>query len=534
VRLRGWWTLVLGLSAVAVLAASWGALEFAVRRQQDVERERWREGQREDLRLRLSLFGQEALSAVQTLAAEATETPGLDPARWVSARAGAVGLDELLLLDDAGAVVASAMEPEAEGLLHPEAEFLGHTVAGNPVLWRVWSAQARPWVVGGVVPVRADGRRLRLAGGRRLDHEALTDLVDRAGGRSLAWRTGSTPTDALPVPAGWQLPEALHLELDPGPPPAEPALAALRRPFGIASLGVLLGVWLVSPWLARSLARPIAQLAAASDAVARGERDIRVPARGPRELVELGSSFTRMTESLREAEARMRAAERRGAWREIAQRIAHEIKNALTPLSLAVDNVETASDPARPRPDAVRRSLATAREQLESLDRLVGEFRSFARAPRLSLGPLDAAALCAGARDAVRGIHPSARVELEPGESLPDLRGDAEQLRRALINLVRNAVEASPSTPVVVRWGLGPGPDQWFLQVRDRGPGLSPGQRDRLGEPYFTTKPEGTGLGVAVVLQIVQAHGGEVLWEDRPDGGLSVRVVLPRRPREPE
>lgn len=530
-RLRGWWTLVLGLATLVVLAASWGALEFALRRQQDLERARWERAVQEDVRLRLSLFGQEAFSAVQTLAAEAADTAIADPARWVTDRSQAAGLDELLLLDGDGTVVASAFEPEAGGLPHPEAGFLGSTVAGNPALWRAWSAQSTPWVVGGVVGVRVEGRRWRLAGGRRLDAAALADLVDRAGGAGLHWRSG---VDGVPPPAGWQLPAAMALELDPGPPPAEPALRALRPQFWVWSLVVLVGLWLVSPWLARSLARPIAQLADAADAVARGEREVRVPARGPRELVELGESFTRMTTSLREAEARMRAAERRGAWREIAQRIAHEIKNALTPLSLAVDNVETAVDPARPRPDALRRSLATAREQLESLDRLVGEFRSFARAPRLSWGPVDARALTAAAVDAVRGIHPGATITVESGESLPDLRGDAEQLRRALVNLVRNAVEASPGTPVGLRWGVGPGPDRWFLLVEDRGPGLTPAQRERLGEPYFTTKPDGTGLGVAVVLQIVQAHGGEVRWEDRPGGGLRVHVVLPRRPEEVE
>jgi nitrogen fixation/metabolism regulation signal transduction histidine kinase len=216
----------------------------------------------------------------------------------------------------------------------------------------------------------------------------------------------------------------------------------------------------------------------------------------------------------------------------MARHLAHELKNALSPLALALDNVETAVE----RPDTVARpvlarSLATARDQLASLDRLVGEFRDFARTPGLVFAPADALAVGRAAVASATQVHPATPFSLEETQPVGELSADAEQLRRALHNLLINAAEAAPGRPVVLAVGGGPGRDRWWVAVRDEGPGLPAEIAAHWGEPYHTTKAQGTGLGLTVALQVIEGHGGRLEARPRRGGGLEVFASLPRDPR---
>jgi signal transduction histidine kinase len=549
--LRWRWTL-----ALAVVSAGWIlvvllAVQLALRQEQRDESQRWRDSRRLELHARLELMGRQADDLVELLAASDELLALLAPLAWdEGTRGDAIGswmgrnrarfeLDQILVLDEAGTVLGSALWPELHGRTHPNAGFLWDSLPHSPVLWQSLESDGPRWLLGAVRRLNVVQRSFLVAGALRMDGPALQEIRALLDLKALRWADeGAGSATALVLPAGWQLqPATPSLWVDAGVPRSLLALDALqRRLLALGGLALLSSI-LLAPWLGMNLARPLTRLAGAVREVGRGRRqadDLDLPSGGPSEIRELSRALEELGRELDVAEERMRGAERRAAWREIAQRIAHEIRNVLSPLSLALDNVETAvhrDDPSGRR--ALTSSLRTARDQLESLQRLVGEFSSFARGPQLALAPLDVEAFVESALDAARAAYPQRRFELCRGPSIAGVRADAEQLRRALHNLLKNAAEAAPGGGVELDYGEGPDSDQWWLAVRDQGPGLASEVVQRMGEPYVSTKEGGTGLGLPVVLQIVEAHGGRLEWNLRPEGGLEMRIIVPRQPSSP-
>ncbi len=570
-RLAVQWTLIFGAGVAGLILAAAAAVELQLRAQAGAQERAWQESRRAQLQERLVLLGERA-AAASTELAHGTELPavlaplatdGLGLRRavvdWASENRGRFGVDELLVLDGAGRVVTSAREPASYGRPYPQALQLQAADAQSSVLWRAriqaGPAGASAWMVGTARRLQLLQTSFLVIAGMALDDGALATLAQLASVRSLRWedppRLAATPNEPAPgtptmtvgLPASWRvsgLAEAPRLWADPGPPPGSGVLAATRQRLAVAA-GVLLAVTLLAaPLVARSLAAPLARLTHGVRALGVGAAPraaLDLPRRGPQEVRELSAAVGELLATLAAEQQRARSAERRAAWREIARRIAHELKNALTPVTLALDNVETAvarglDDPAARL--AFKSSLATARDQLRSLDRLVTEFREFARAPRLALADADARALCLSALAGARAAHPRTSFVLQESENPGALRADAEQLRRALHNLLTNAAEAGAAGPVELLHGAGPVEDHWWIAVRDRGPGLPEEIAARLGEPYLTTKDRGTGLGLAIVMQIAEAHGGRLEPRPRPGGGLEMRLTMARRPPQPE
>lgn len=455
-------------------------------------------------------------------------------ADWATRCVRNTGADEVLLLDADGRVLSGAPGTDAVGRVHPRAEDLLGAYPGQPLVFDARDpridADAR-WVVGVGRRIAAGGRTIRCVVGRRLDAARLDEIAASLEIDVLRWGAPAASRDevALALPVGWYPGLGAHLVWDPGAPAVVRAFDRLRGRILIAGLLALVVAAIGAPWVAAGLGRPLEQMATAVGAIGRGDRHPELPDGGPREIRTLRDALVQMTRDLDRAEGRIREAERRAAWREIARRIAHEIRNALSPLSLAVDNVETAvqrEDPAAR--SALDTSLRTARDQLHSLQRLVGEFGDFARQPRLQVGTLDVGDLLAAAVEAVRASREDVDVRLDAAEAPDSAQGDVEQLRRALHNLLVNAADASPAGRVTLAAGPGDDPDRWWIEVRDRGSGPAPAVLDRLGEPYLTTKPGGTGLGLPVTIRIVEAHGGRFTLAARDGGGAVARVELPR------
>jgi signal transduction histidine kinase len=455
---------------------------------------------------------------------------------WALSESAARGLDELLLLDPEGRVISSARWPEGSGEVHPHARLLQECVPGTPLVWR--SPDPRrpredPWLIGMARSRSFGGRVALVAIGQELEGDRAQVLrVDLEldalhlgpprvgrGERAFAWPIGWTP-----------FPEAV-LSWDPGPAPSVRALEGLRPWLIAAALCAVVVVLLGAPWVAAGLGRPLLQMADAVGAIGRGVRHPDLPRTGPREIRVMRDALLQLTRDLDAAELRIRQAERRAAWREIARRIAHEIRNSLSPLALAVDNVETAvlRDDPRARA-ALQASLATARDQLQSLERLVSEFSSFARQPRLVIAPFAVHDLVESCASTLRASRADVQLHVDAADAPDTAHGDAEQLRRAVHNLLKNAAEAAPDTLVELRAGRGANPDSWWVAVGDRGPGLPAAIRARLGDPYLTTKSEGTGLGLPIVMRIVEAHGGAFSLESRTAGGTLARIELPLVP----
>ena len=258
-------------------------------------------------------------------------------------------------------------------------------------------------------------------------------------------------------------------------------------------------------------------LRTAARRVGEGDLTVRVSPRGKDELDELGRAFDRMVAELGETRSRLEYLQKVSAWQEVARRLAHEIKNPLTPIQLAVQEL---GSKYRGEDASYARLLATAqeilKEEIDSMRRLVDDFSAFAKLPKVEPAPIDLGQVV---EDFVRGHNawqPHVRYDkpAAPVEALCDRM----LIRRVLANLVENAVQAAegagrvPEVVLHVEADRGGDDDRGRIDivVDDNGPGVPASARERIFDPYVTTKENGTGLGLAIVRKIVIDHGGDV------------------------
>ncbi|WP_437754240.1 sensor histidine kinase [Sorangium sp. So ce1389] len=319
-------------------------------------------------------------------------------------------------------------------------------------------------------------------------------------------------------------------------------------------LAVLAGVLVARPVVDR-----IARLAAATRPVAEGDLSVRVALQGNDEVADLGRAFDRMLEELEASRARIEFLKRMGEWQKMARHLAHEIKNPLTPIQLAVEECHrryAGSDPAYQR--LLQTTLEVVEEEVGTLRRLVGEFSSFARLPQAELEPSDLAEFLREQGERFAAVEEAGRehasdevllgrVDLEfdvPDAPMPAAL-DREMLRRALGNIVRNAAQAlrdaqraapgggAAERPRVAAWGkvrvsARSEGQSYLIAVDDDGPGIDPAVRDSVFDPYVTTRYDGTGLGLSIVKKIVVDHGGTIDVLESPLGGARFVIRLPR------
>jgi nitrogen fixation/metabolism regulation signal transduction histidine kinase len=236
-------------------------------------------------------------------------------------------------------------------------------------------------------------------------------------------------------------------------------------------------------------------------------------------------------------------AQREAAWAEVARRLAHEVKNPLTPIQLAAERLKYKLDPVLEAPEQalLERATTTIRAQVDTLKRLVDAFGDYARPVRLRLEPVDLAALVQEVADLYASGDQPIEFELQVAPDTPRVQADQASLRRVLLNLVRNAQEAHPQGCPVISISLAPEDNESTAGVRwrvaDNGPGFAPDVIERIFEPYVTTKDRGTGLGLAIVRRIVEEHGGSIELGNI-EGGAEVRIWLSaveaRTPADPE
>ena len=222
--------------------------------------------------------------------------------------------------------------------------------------------------------------------------------------------------------------------------------------------------------------------------------------------------------------------QRRAAWSDVARRIAHEIKNPLTPIQLAAERLQRRYGKTIDEKDGVFAQLTdTIVRQVGDLRRMVDEFSSFARMPKPVFQPESAIDLARQALFLHEVAHPDISFRLDAPETAP-LICDRRQIGQALTNIVKNAVEAieargAGAPPGEITMTLRRGDDMLTATVTDNGIGL-PLERDRIVEPYMTTRARGTGLGLAIVKKIIEEHCGTIAFADRPGGGTIVTIVF--------
>jgi two-component system, NtrC family, nitrogen regulation sensor histidine kinase NtrY len=529
--------------------------------------------------------GQDVVRKVESIAASDTlQRLAVEVNRGVSdsagylteakALAGQQQLDFLELVDHQGTILSSAQWQAKFG--YPEAAIPSAVGSAGAFLKREELPEGSSLGLFAVRATQVGEQPLYVIGGERLDQVFLSTLDISAGTRVLLYQNldpGWNPKSLLDLngPASgadrisplieqvrrsgqegqgiirWNADsadaEVFHALPLPGPSQQlmgvllvgssqRPLIELQRRVVSEAMLvggGGLMVAVLASLWFGARVTRPVVSLAEAARRVAAGELDAKVEVESHDELGELAASFNRMTEELAQQKDRAVQAERVAAWRELARRLAHELKNPLFPLQVTVENLVRAKQKAPELFEEVfDEGTATLIAEINHLKAIVGRFSEFSKMPQPQRRPTQV-------NDVVRSVLRVFQVQLQAETAiavhtelaaLPEIAADSDLLHRALSNLVLNAIDAMPrggDLTIGTRAFNG----RVEISVSDTGSGFTPEECARLFTPYYTTKQHGTGLGLAIVQSVVSDHGGKIAVESAQEKGTTFRIELP-------
>ena len=495
--------------------------------------------------------------------------------------------DFLEFVDGTGTIVSSAQWPAKFG--YPETAFAGLArLAGQPAFLKQEDLQDSSALgMFAVSTAQVVDRPLYAIGGRRLDKNLLATVDLPAGTRILLYQNpaGTTTTGSLidssshdasdlyaaagkltqlinaTRESGRSMTAIVHWSSDAaddemfhaiplrGKVNPQPLLGILlignsrryyveleRRIRASALLvgggGILLAI-LVSSWAAARVTRPVERLAHAAHEVAAGNWNVRAEVAGTDELSQLADSFNHMTTELLTQKERLVQAERVAAWRELARRLAHELKNPLFPLQLTVENLLRARQNSPEQFDEVfRESSTTLLSEISNLKAIIGRFSEFSKMPQPELRST-------AINEILRSIAQLFRAQLQaPGgkpiecildidESLTPSPADPELLHRALSNLVLNAMDAMPGGGTLTMRSRH-SDNGARIEIADTGSGLTPEECERIFTPYYTSKQHGTGLGLAIVQSVVSDHQGTINVHSDPGNGTTFVIELPK------
>jgi two-component system, NtrC family, nitrogen regulation sensor histidine kinase NtrY len=297
----------------------------------------------------------------------------------------------------------------------------------------------------------------------------------------------------------------------------------------VGGLGILVAV-IASLWFAARVTQPVVSLADAARRVAAGDLGAKVEVESHDELGELASAFNRMTEDLAQQKDRAVQAERVAAWRELARRLAHELKNPLFPLQVTVENLVRAKQKAPEMFEEVfDEGTSTLLAEINNLKAIIGRFSEFSKMPQPQRRPTqvnDVVQWVLRVFQAQLQAKSPIAVHTELAATLPEIWADPDLLHRALSNLVLNAIDAMPQGGELTIGSRAIG-ERVEISVSDTGSGLTPEECGRLFTPYYTTKQHGTGLGLAIVQSVVSDHGGKISVESAKEKGTTFRIELP-------
>lgn len=480
-------------------------------------------------------------AALEAVAREAAEVPAPpEVTRAAMELMEPRGLDVLALVDDEGRTLSSGHLPARLG--EPGDPLFAVTrtpTAVQPVLVDVSSAsgltqapaivtaraidygERRVWAIGGVRVGEAHAAALARLTGASVEITSVGSPVAAVGDERAGVLRRRTLGEVAQVTFRFSRADFFATRRQ-----------VLRGFLALALIGLLLSVALGFVVSAR-VSRPVDALTGAARQIASGAPGVLVETRGATgELRALIDTFNRMTVDLKAATDRLVASERVAAWQEVARRLAHEVKNPLTPIRMSLETLRAATQRG-PLDERFRvlfdESSRVVLEEVDRLKRIVDEFSHFARLPRPTLAELDLGATIAPLM-ALYSPHDGLRYDVRLASGVR-ARADKDQLAQVLVNLVKNAEEAMPEGGLVsVR--VRAAETGAILEVEDEGPGVPSELKARLFEPYVTTKPQGSGLGLAIASRIAREHGGELSVHDAPRRGAVFRLTLPS-PRSP-
>jgi len=297
---------------------------------------------------------------------------------------------------------------------------------------------------------------------------------------------------------------------------------------------------LVSFLLTEEIIRPIVNLEEATRRVADGDFSFRILSRSADELSHLVGSFNRMVSELSHSREKLKQSEKISAWQEIAQRLAHEIKNPLTPIKLSAQRIlkKYTADPeagAGEFQKVLQASVSSIVREVDNLNDLLVEFREFARLPMPRLQSVHLRELVEEVAQMYRNLSTEVIIDLSHISEDSVIRADPGQINQVLANLIRNAVQAMPKGgEISIRSAVVNKENRRFCRIwiKDSGSGIPEEIRGRVFEPYFTSKTEGAGLGLAIVERIVFDHDGNIWFETQEGVGTTFIIDLPLGSRE--
>jgi nitrogen fixation/metabolism regulation signal transduction histidine kinase len=302
--------------------------------------------------------------------------------------------------------------------------------------------------------------------------------------------------------------------------------------YGAYAIALALSL-VVGTVFANQISSPVRRLKLATQQIASGKLDVELPRKSGDELGELEQAFREMVRDLRNAQELMIKAQRELAWREMAKQIAHEIRNPLTPMKLSVQQLRQAyKDGAKDFGKIFQSISDTILVQIESLSKIATEFSYFARMPPRKIEVCNVHDILEEARS-LYDQESKITFESDYAAEMPLVNADHEELRRAFINIMRNAVQAlEHGGSIALRTRRSDGRVE--IQIADTGPGISSESQRRLFEPNFSTKTEGMGLGLAIVKKIIDDLGGTISIDSTVGKGTTVSIRLPLVPENPK
>jgi signal transduction histidine kinase len=305
-------------------------------------------------------------------------------------------------------------------------------------------------------------------------------------------------------------------------------VADIERRVRLASVVFFALAAVLAHSMARRISGPISSLTEATRRIAQGDLEARVAISSGDELRRLVEGFNQMAGELEAQRRDLERSNRLAAWAEMARQVAHEVKNPLTPIQLSAEHLRRVWHDRNADFGATLEACTEAiLKQVRTLRGIVTEFSAFARPPAAALTPQDPAALLADVVRPYQAALPQGVALTVECARAPGVLADRRLLERAIVNLLENALQAvGDGGHIAVRLRC-PSPERVEIEVADSGPGLDPEIRDRVFEPFFSTKTAGSGLGLALVKKIAEDHGGGVRLEGEPGEGTRAILWLP-------
>ena len=302
-----------------------------------------------------------------------------------------------------------------------------------------------------------------------------------------------------------------------------------RLIWGLATLFIII-LAIVAIQTARTLSRgisePIQQLATGMQQVASGDLSSRVVVKAKDEIKILIDSFNKMAQDLKISQEKLVKAERLAAWRDIARRISHEIKNSLTPIQISLHRIKSKYF----KDDQTNQNelILIIQDEVESLKKVSEEFSQFARLPQIKREKNDLNEIIQGLIPLIEGGSKPINIKKELDNTIPELMLDRDQIKRVLHNLMKNAVEASEiGSRIIIKTSNFANVNKSVkIEIEDKGQGISEEQLSKIFEPYFSTKKRGMGLGLSIVKRIIVDHDGTINFKSKKGAGTLVTIIL--------